>query len=192
MGLRSRSSSSIPRTSRRLRVTTSFLAHIGQHHHPHIVIRSSSGDRALEILILEILIRDNRIIPHTRRDLVRALDQQQLEAFDQGGTDPELVHRLASVLDAVNLFVLTIGTPVELEDATAISLRSDFFLPGEVVQGSPLEASLEIRCETSDFLGFARTAEIFSGRSSLPRSLCCSGDGLGDAGPVEHRPAAED
>ncbi len=137
-------------------VTRSFLAHIDQHHHPHIVVRSSSGNRGLEILILEVLIRDGRITPHTRRELVRALDQQQLEAFDQGVTDPEMVDRLAAALDAINLFVLTIKPPVELEGATSISLRSDFYLPGEVVQGSPLEASLEIRSETSGFMGFAR------------------------------------
>ena len=137
-------------------VTRGFLSQIDQYNRPRVVIRSTSGDRALEDLIWEILVRDNRAVPHTRRSLVKALDQQQLEAFDRGASNPELVHRLASALDAVNLFVLTIGTPVELEDATAISLRSDFFLPGEVVQGSPLEASLEIRSETSSYLGFAR------------------------------------
>ena len=137
-------------------VTQSFLAHIDQHHHPHVIVRSPSENRALEILILEILIRDGRITPHTRRDVVRALNHQQLESFDQGVSDPELVDRLATALDAINLFVLTIKPPVELEGATSISLRSDFYLPGEVVQGSPLEASLEIRSETSGFMGFAR------------------------------------
>ena len=136
--------------------TRNFLVEINQHHHPHIVVRSSSGDRELENLILEILIRNGRTTPHTRRELIKVLTEQQLEAFDQGVSDPEFIGGLATALDAVNLFVLTIGTPVELEDATVISLRSDFFLPGEVISGSQVDASPDVRSESSDSLGFAR------------------------------------
>ena len=136
--------------------TRAFLTQVDVFHRPHIVVRSSPVDRALENLVAVILRRDGRTTVHTRRGLVKALSPRELEAFDQGEPTPQLVDRVRSAVDAVNLLVLTVGEPVELDDATVHSLRGDFFIPGEVVQGSQAEASLVIRSQSLKYQGFAR------------------------------------
>jgi hypothetical protein len=136
--------------------TRHLLNLIDDFHHPHVVVKSSPENRGLENLVSEILLRDGRATPHTRRELVEAFSPRELEGFDGGEPYSQLVDRLLTSFSAVNLMVLTIGEPVELDDALVHFLRGDFFVPGEVVQGSPLAASLVIRAESFSFLGFAR------------------------------------
>jgi hypothetical protein len=136
--------------------TRAFLTQVNIFHHPHVVVRSSPVDRAIENLVAEILLRDGRTTVHTRRALVEALDPLELEAFDNGEPSPQLVDRVRTAVDAVNLMVLTVGEPAELDEASVHSLRGDFYVPGEVVQGSQAEASLVIRSQSISYLGFAR------------------------------------
>jgi hypothetical protein len=133
-----------------------FLFQIDDYHRPHVVVGSSQSDRGFENLVLEILLRNGRTTVHTRRELVEALSPRDLEAFNMGKSTPQIVDRVRTAVDAVNLMVLTVGQPVELDDASVRSLHGDFYVPGEVVQGSPLEASLVIRAQSLQYLGFAR------------------------------------
>jgi hypothetical protein len=136
--------------------TGSFLARIDDYRHPHVVVTSSPVDRALENLVTAILLGDGRTTVHTRREIVESLSAEDRQAFDDNDLNSELIDTLMRAFDIVNLMVLTVGEPNDVVDADVYSVRMDFFVPGEVVQGSPAEASLQIRTESSKFLGFAR------------------------------------
>lgn len=136
--------------------TRALLTQINSFFHPHVVIRSSTKDRRLEILAFEDLLRDGRTTPHTRREVIAALSESELELFDGGEFDPRVFDRLRVAFDAADLMVLTFGTPVGFDDVLAIPLRADYSIPGETIQGSAADASLEIIAESSRYLGFAR------------------------------------
>jgi len=136
--------------------TRALLNRIDTFFHPHVVIRSTSKDRRLEILAFENLLRDGRTTPHTRREVIEALSETELGSFDDGEFDKQIVDRLRIAFDAADLLVLTLGAPVEFDDVVAIPLRADHYIPGETVQGAPTDAPLEIVTESARYLGFAR------------------------------------
>ncbi len=136
--------------------TWASLDRINDFKHPHVVVSSSPLDRELENLVTEILLRDGRTTVHTRREIIAALSAKELRAYDDCNLTSELIDRLMTAFDAVKLMVLTIGETTELGDVSVHTLRRDFFIPGKTVQGSLTEASLQIRTESSRFLGFAR------------------------------------
>ena len=136
--------------------TRALLNQIDTFFHPHIVVRSTSKDRRLEILAFENLLRDGRTTPHTRREVIEALSEAELGSFDDGEFDLEIVDHLRIAFDAADLLVLTFGAPVEFDDVFAIPLRADYYIPGETVQGAPVDATLEIVTESARYLGFAR------------------------------------
>ncbi len=135
--------------------THKLLDQLKQYDHPHIVFRSSPSDRRLENIAAEVLLRDDRSTPHMRRALVKGLSMEELEAFDRGEITAELVGRLYSIFDAVSLFILTIAQPITVDDASVVFLGGDVYLPGEVVQGSLVDASPNIRVESFQYMGFA-------------------------------------
>ena len=136
--------------------TRALLNQIDTFFHPHVVIRSTTEDRHLEILAFENLLRDGRTTPHTRREIILALTEAELGSFDDGEFDQEIVDRLRIAFGAADLLVLTLGAPVEFDDVLAIPLRADYYIPGETVQGAPVDATLEIVVESARYLGFAR------------------------------------
>lgn len=136
--------------------TKALLSQIDMFFHPHVVIRSASKDRRLESLAFENLLRDGRTTPHTRRDVIGALSETELGSFDNGDFDPEIVDQLRIAFGAADLLVLTFGAPVEFDDVFAIPLRADYYIPGETIQGAPVDAALEIVTESARYLGFAR------------------------------------
>jgi len=129
---------------------------LDEYHHPYVLFRSSPANRRLENIAAEELLRDGRSTPYTRRTLVTALSRDELAAFDRGELGPEIIGRLASSIDAVNLLVLTIGQSVDLEDAQVRKIHGQYFQPGVVIQGSPVDAPPFVRVETFDFFGSAR------------------------------------
>jgi len=134
--------------------TRKLLNQLERYDHPHVVLRSSPNDRRLENIAAEVLLRDGHSTPHMRRALVNGLDVEELEAFDRGEITPGLIDRLYDVFNAVNLLIVTIAQPIEIEDGSVIFLEGDFYTPGEVVQGSPAGASPNIRMESFSYLGF--------------------------------------
>jgi hypothetical protein len=129
---------------------------LDEYHHPYVLFRSSPANRRLENLAAEELLRDGRSTPCTRKTLVTALSRDQLAAFDRGELGPEIIGRLASSIDAVNLLVLTIGQSVDLENTQVRRIHGQYFQPGEVIQGTPVDASAFVMVETFDFIGSAR------------------------------------
>ncbi len=129
---------------------------LDEYHHPYVVFRSSPPDRHLENVASEELLRDGRSTPYTRKTLVTAFGPEDLAAFDHGEFEPQLIDRLATALDAVSLLVLTIGQSVENEDVHVQTIHGDYFQPGEVIQGSPVDAPLMVRIESFTFVGSAR------------------------------------
>jgi len=134
-----------------------FSNQIGQDQNPHVVFRSWPADRRLENVASEVLLRDGRSPPLTRRGLVAALSAEDLDAFDRGEIDLQTIDRLLAAFDAVNLVVVTVGPSLEIDDRSVmIQLRGDSYLPGELVQGSAVGASLVIRNGSSVFFGTVR------------------------------------
>jgi hypothetical protein len=136
--------------------TRASLAQIEDFLHPHVVVTSLPTDRALESVVTAILLQDGRTTVHTRREIVGSLGAEDLQTIDDNDLNSKVIDRLMRAFDIVKLMVLTVGEPNDLVDADVYSLRRDLFIPGEVVQGSPAEASLQIRTESSEFLGYAR------------------------------------
>jgi MFS family permease len=102
------------------------------------------------------LLRDGRSTPYNRKTLITALDPEDLAAFDRGDLEPQIIDRLATAVDAVSLLVLTIGPAVENEDAYIQTIHGDYFQPGAVIQGSPVDAPLMVRIESFAVVGSAR------------------------------------
>lgn len=138
------------------RAMEKLLDQIDGYRHPHVVITSQPQDRELENIVLEILLRDGHSTPVGRRVLVRTLSDEDLAAFDRGAIDTGLVDRLLTALNAVSLVVLTVEQPVELDNTTVRMVRGEYYTPGEVIQGSSVDASLIILSESFDFFGFAQ------------------------------------
>lgn len=136
--------------------TRALFTQIDSFFHPHIVIRSATKDRRVEILAFEDLLRDGRTTPHTRREIIEALSEDELVSFDSGEFDPRVIDELRKAFDATNLMVLTFGTPTQYDDVLAVPLRADYAVPGETVQGSLVDASFEIITESAGYHGFAR------------------------------------
>lgn len=129
---------------------------LDEYHHPQVVVRSSPTDRTLEVVLAEELLRDGRSTPHNRRRIGAALGADGLKMFDRGELTPEFIDELAKALDTVSLLVLTIGRGSELNDAQTRSIHGDYYQPGDVIQGSPVDAALFLRVESFDFLGTSR------------------------------------
>jgi hypothetical protein len=127
---------------------------LGAYHNPQVVWISKPPDRRLENLAAEVL-RGGHAWSHSRRSLVAALNAQQLEMIDSGAVTPELIDHLRQEFGAVSLTVLTIKRLVAIEDGAAVSISGDVYTPGEVVQGSPLEATLSLRVESFSNVGYA-------------------------------------
>ncbi len=136
--------------------TRAFLTQLDNGQHPHAIVRSKPVDKALENQVTEMLLRDGRTTVRTRREFLAALSPQDFEDFEKGKPSPQLVGRVQKAVDAVNLMVLTVGEPVELDDATVRSLRGDLFVPGKVFRGSQTEVSPPIHSQNFRHFGFAR------------------------------------
>jgi hypothetical protein len=134
--------------------TRKLLNQLERYDHPHVVFRSSPNDRRLENVAAEVLLRDERSTPHMRRALVDGLDLEELEAFDRGEITPKIIDRLYTTFNAVSLLTLTVAQPTEIEDGAVILLQGDFYTPGEVIQGSPVSASPNIRTQSFSYIGF--------------------------------------
>lgn len=134
--------------------TRKLLNQLDDYDHPHVVFRSSPTDRRLENIAAEVLLRDDRSTPHMRRALVEALSAEELAAFDRGELAPSLIERLLTTFDAVSLLILTVRQPEGIPEGSAIFLNGDFYTPGEVVQGSPMDASPVIRMVSFEYIGF--------------------------------------
>ncbi|MFW2438919.1 MAG: DUF3488 domain-containing protein [Arenicellales bacterium] len=125
--------------------TRKLLNQIDKYRHPHIVVTSIPADRRLENIASEVLLRDGRSTPQSRRALVAALSEEDLDAFDRGEIDSQLVDRINVALDAVNLIVLTVGQPAVLNNATIRSVQGDYYIH-----------TRSIRSESFEHFGFAR------------------------------------
>ncbi len=133
-----------------------LVGNLDRYGHPNVVVRSSPADRELEIVVAEVLGRTGGSKVWTRRSLLAALEPEDIAAWDRGALEAPVIHRIQTGLDIVDLLVVTIGRPFELEGWSARSLRGDYYLSGEVIQGSPLEASLAVDTEDFHYLGVAR------------------------------------
>ena len=129
---------------------------LDEYHHPYVVFRSSPPNRHLENVASEELLRDGRSTPYNRKTLVTALGPEDLAAFDRGDLEAQIIDRLATAVDAVSLLVLTIGQSVDLEDAHVRTVHGEYFQPGAVIQGSPVDAPLMVRIESFTVVGSAR------------------------------------
>jgi hypothetical protein len=136
--------------------TRRLLNQIDNYHHPHVVITSLPADRRLENVAWELLHRDGRSTPLARRALVAALGAEDLDAIDRGEIDSQLVARILAAVDAVNLIVLTVSQPVELDDVSVRLLRGDYYIPHRVIKGGLAGASFSFRSESFEYMGFAR------------------------------------
>lgn len=143
-----------PDVAAALIATRKLLTQLDRYDHPHVVFRSSPSDRRLENVTAEVLLRDGGSTPHMRRALVNGLGLEELQAFDRGEITTELMDRLYSTFNAVSLLTLTIAQPTGIEDGSVILLQGDFYTPGEVMQGSAMGASPNIRIESFSYLGF--------------------------------------
>lgn len=108
--------------------TRKFLNQIDKYRHPHIAITSLPADRRLENVVSEVLLRDGRSTPLSRRTLVTALSEEDLNAFDRGEIDSQLVDRINTALDTVNLIVLTIGQPAVIDTADIRTVQGDYYI----------------------------------------------------------------
>lgn len=133
-----------------------FLNQVGNHDHPHVFITSQPVDRHLETVVLEVLLRDGRSTPIGRRKIVRVIDEEGLDAFARGEIDAKLVDRFLSALNLVDLIVITVDTPEEPDRTTVRRVRGDYYIKGEVVQGSLVDASPVVLTERFEYYGFAR------------------------------------
>ena len=85
-------------------------------------------------MALQVFLGDERSLPVTRRQLVRGLSTEELQAFDRGEFDSKLIGRLLEVCDAVSLVVLTVEPVIEVDEITVkVVFRGDRFVPGELV-----------------------------------------------------------
>ena len=125
--------------------TRKLLNQIEKYRHPHIVVTSVPADRRLENVVSELLLRDGRSTPQSRRALIAALSEEDLAALDRGEINSQLVDRLNAALDSVNLIVLTVGQPAVLDNASVRSLQGDYYIHAK-----------SVRSESFEHFGFAR------------------------------------
>jgi hypothetical protein len=85
--------------------TRKFLKQINDYHHPNIIITSQPTSHRLENVAFEVLVRDGRSAPHTRRAMVSALSEEDIDALDRGDVSSQLVARIKTAFDAVDLIV---------------------------------------------------------------------------------------
>ncbi len=134
-----------------------FTNEIRRFDHPRLVMRSSSADCKYDNVTLRMNLGDERSLPVTRRELVRALSTDEMRDFDGGSNDPELIGRLLDVCDAASLVVLTVEPVTVIDELTEkVVFRGDVFLTGEAVQGSPIGASVVIRSSSFVSYGIVR------------------------------------
>ena len=129
---------------------------LARHTHPRVVFRSSPPNRMLENIAAEVIVREHSATVISRRHLVANLDDEQLASFDSGHLEPEVIDQLITHLDAVNLIVVTIIEATSVDNANVIRVKGSVYTPGEVVQGSPVGASLSLRTDNFSFSGFSR------------------------------------
>jgi len=134
-----------------------FANEMREYDHPRIVMRGLSAEDGFDTLALQVFLGDERSLPVTRRQLVRALNADDLQAFDRGEFDPELIGRVLEACDAVSLVVLTVEPVFEVDEITVkVVFRGDLFVPGELVQGSPVGASVVIHSTSLVAAGMVR------------------------------------
>ena len=133
-----------------------LLNQIGKHNHPYVVITSRPSDRQLENVVLEALLRNGKSTPISSRMLSRGLSQDDLDAFNRGEIDSPLIDRILSALNLVDMIMITVDKPAEPEDVTVRRVRGDYYIRGEVVQGSTVDASPIILGESFEYYGYAR------------------------------------
>jgi hypothetical protein len=133
-----------------------LLNQIDNHNHPHVVITSRPSDHHLENVVLEALLRNGRSTPISSRRLVRELSQDDLDAFNRGEIDLPFIDRMLTALNLVDMIMITVDKPAEPEDATARRVRGDYYIRGEVVQGSTVDASPIVLGESFEYYGYAR------------------------------------
>ena len=145
-----------PDTAATLMAAQKLSRRLAQRTHPHVVFRSVPPNRMLENVAAEVLVRNRSATVVSRRHLVASLDDGQLAAFDSGQFEPELTSLLSSRIDAVNLYIVTIGETVSIDKANAIKLKGSVYTAGEVIQGGPMDATLSLRVENFSFTGYSR------------------------------------
>jgi MFS family permease len=134
-----------PDTAAVVTAARKFLNQIDKYRHPHIVVTSVPADRRLENVVSELLLRDGRSTPQSRRALVAALSEEDLAALDRGEINSQLVDRLNAALASVNLIVLTVGQPVVFDNASVRSVQGDYYIHAK-----------SVRSESFEHFGFAR------------------------------------
>lgn len=110
-----------------VRATRKFLNQIDGYHHPHIIITSQPTSHRLENVAFEVLVRDGRSTPHTRRALVSVLSEADMDALDRGDISPQLVERIKSAFDNVDLIALTIGQRAAIDGLSFKTMQGDHY-----------------------------------------------------------------
>lgn len=145
-----------PEIAATLMATQKLSSRLARHTHPHVVFRSSPPNRMLENIAAEVLVRKHSASVISRRHLVASLDDEQLASFDSGNLESEVIHQLLTHLDAVSLVIVTIMEATSVERANVIQVKGSVYTPGEVIRGSPVDASLSLRTNNFSFTGFSR------------------------------------
>ena len=104
------------------------LKQINAYHHPHIIITSQPTNHRLENVAFEVLVRDGRSTPHTRRALVSVLSEEDMDALDRGDISSQLVGRIKTAFDAVDLIVLTVGQRAVIDGLSFKTLQGDHYI----------------------------------------------------------------
>jgi hypothetical protein len=143
-----------PDVAATMKAATGVNKSLGAYRNPQVVWRSEPPDRRLENLAAEVL-RGKHAWSHSRRSLVAVLSPQELDAFDSGAITPELIDHIRKSFGVVNLVVLNLKQPVEIEHGATVTIIGDMYSPGEVILGSPLEATLSLRVESFSNVGYA-------------------------------------
>jgi hypothetical protein len=98
--------------------------------YPHVVFRSEPRNRALELEAMRTFSSANRPFAHSRADLVGALTEDELAAYDRGDFDTGTMARLMKQIGASKLLVVTVREGVDLPDGTLVVLDGVFFQIG--------------------------------------------------------------
>jgi len=139
-----------------IKAARSISRQLAGYNHPQVVIRSSPPDRKLENIVAEVLVRKGTSTTHTRRKIISILDEGQLQAFDGGKLNMELVLDIFHSLHAENLVILSLSRYDRVAGGVSVIIKGGFYSPGESVQGSPVDATPIIRLQDFAFGGFAR------------------------------------
>lgn len=132
----------------------SFSSNVDSIDVPYVISRSVPRNPLIENVAFSALARHGKTIPVNRYSLLRHPGAQRLARFDAGDIDSYMLADIMASLNAESLIVAAI-TPAtgNGQDLVKFSMHGDVYQRGEVVQGSPVDATPALRVATISSFG---------------------------------------